>query len=60
MKNKNLLRMTSLLGVLVMAGCSVPNAPVLNNENINNTLEGNEVVKIMPENYTGGQLSPAR
>lgn len=58
MKNKNLLRMTSLLGVLVMAGCSVPNAPVLNNENINNTLEGNEVVKIMPENYTGGQLSP--
>ena len=54
MINKNLLRMTSLLGVLVMAGCTAPTVPTANN----NTPEENKVISVMPENYTGGQLAP--
>ena len=59
MLNKNVIKMTSLLGALVMVGCTVPNGNVVNNNsgNVNNTNASN-LSAVMPENYSGGQMAP--
>ena len=59
MKNKNLIRMTSLLGVLTMAGCSLPNS-FINNEvepTLTNT-SSTTVTAEMPANFSGEQKAP--
>ena len=59
MKNKNLIKMTSLLGVIAMAGCSLPNS-YINNEvepSLTNT-SSTTVTAEMPENFSGEQKAP--
>ena len=59
MKNKNLIKMTSLLGVIAMAGCSLPNS-YINNEvdpSLTNT-SATTVTAEMPANYSGEQKAP--
>ena len=63
MLNKKLVKMTSLLGALVMVGCTVPNGNLVNNNTGSNNTEKPEIDVTnlsveMPENYTGGQLAP--
>jgi serpin B len=59
MKNKNLIKMTSLLGVIAMAGCSLPNSYI--NSEVNpspvNT-SSTTVTAEMPANFSGEQKAP--
>ncbi len=60
MKNKNLIKFTSLLGVMTMAGCSLPWSERLYQidpatANISNS---SPIVAEMPENFSGTQKAP--
>ena len=59
MKNKNLIRMTSLLGVLTMAGCSLPNSYIHREADPSpvNT-SSTTVTAEMPANFSGEQKAP--
>ena len=43
MLNKKLVKMTSLLGALVMVGCTVPNGNLVNNNTGSNNTEKPEI-----------------
>jgi len=60
MKNKNLIKLTSLLGVLAMAGCSLPGAERLYQMDpaTANTSNSSPIVAEMPENFSGAQKAP--
>ncbi len=60
MKNKNLIKFTSLLGVMTMAGCSLPwNERLYQIDPATaNTSNSSPIVAEMPENFSGAQKAP--
>ena len=60
MKNKNLIKFTSLLGVMTMAGCSLPwNERLYQIDPATaNASSSSSIVAEMPENFSGAQKAP--
>ena len=60
MKNKNLIKFTSLLGVMTMAGCSLPwNERLYQIDPATaNASNSSPIVAEMPENFSGAQKAP--